>query len=77
MMKMFGCDRSCSLLLFFEFSELDSLEDLFNTLLEELNLHGLDTLMIIYKVIVYGSITLDAIENASLENAFSAWAFLN
>ncbi len=60
-----------------ELCELDGLEDLLDTLLEELDLHGLDALVIEYEVIVNGSIALNAIEDASLEEAFTAWTRLD
>ena len=58
------------------FGELDGLEDLFYSLLEELHLHGLYTLVIVNEMIVHNTITLNGIEDTTLEEAFTAGALL-
>jgi hypothetical protein len=66
-----------SLTTLFELCEFDGLKDLFNTLLEEFNLQGLDALVIVDEVIVKGAVSLNTIEDTSFEEAFTAWALLD
>jgi hypothetical protein len=66
-----------SLATLFELGEFDCFKDLFDTFLKEFNLQGLDALVIVDEVIVNGSIALNAIEDTSFEEAFTAWALLD
>jgi hypothetical protein len=66
-----------SLATLFELGKFDGFKDLFDTFLKEFNLQGFDALVIVDEVIVDGAVTLNAIEDTSFEEAFTAWALLD